>query len=110
MTRSLRRGIVAAVGVLALAGTRQGTRLASGLARGTELVYESSDRSQAPWRVDSLRTGLRLRKGADCIDVQLRRAGREARTGSGSVWPRIRCTAGLRSAANGRSAAPSAGG
>lgn len=78
VTRSLRRGVVAAVGVLALAGARQGTRLASGLARGTELVYESSGRSQAPWRVDSLRTGLRLRKGADCIDVQLRRAGQEA--------------------------------
>ena len=72
------RGVLAATGVLALAGARQGTRLGSGLAPGTELVYESRGRSQAPRRVESLRTGLRLRKGADCIDVQLRRAGQQA--------------------------------
>ena len=64
--------------VLVLAGAMQGTRLASGLGPGTELEYESDGQAQAPWRIDSVRTALRLRRGSDCADVHLRRAGQQA--------------------------------
>ena len=78
MSRVPRRGFASVACVLVLSGAVQGVRLASGLAPGTELMYESNGQSQAPWRVDSLRTGLPLRKGSDCVDLQLRRAGQDA--------------------------------
>jgi hypothetical protein len=48
-------------------------KLATDLRPGMELVYASNGVDQAPWSIDVVETGLRLKDGADCARVSIRR-------------------------------------
>ena len=63
----------ARIALLVSASLLADAQLAADLRSGMQLVYSSNGGDQAPWSIDAVETGLKLKGDADCASVSIRR-------------------------------------